>query len=443
MIGFVRRAASLAALIVCGVFGASALAGAVVKMSRAVADNVPLPAWLLQTLWFAAAVVQMAGRSDKLTPHLARYATHYALAYAASVAALMSLFERPMLGAVSLVSFALYYVCVTRLVDHFFESTDAAAAVDAKQPPRKKQLVAIEGNIGAGKTTLLTALYKFLEERITTKFESVPEALHAAFVAEPKQFAYALQMVMAERRRNDWRQSRLTASVAGRVFCDRTCFGDMAFAVANYVLGRIDERQFAVYLESMGATPSEAMGTTDGASVVLLYAHTPVNECRLRIAKRKLVDSDVDVDYLHMLSVAHLLCLLQVAHYSKDVRIVLFDGRERAPQDKASAISFVKALGGKPNASLYSGAAERKKAAAAAVAAAPPLRLSAEQGERLEKLADKWTRGRGYPRTRRLRKCADGGGDEAAYQVDESVWYKLVSGVVDERALVNETKKRV
>jgi len=413
MIAYLRAAVRLLGMIAAAVFGVSSMAGAIIKVSQAAAREIGLPVYLHAFYWVCLVAMPLFGRQGLFNERVRRFAVWSSVGVAACLSAALALLEAPAFGVVSLISYTIFYKGVTYFIDNFSVRVKPAA-----QRSGKNQLVLIEGNIGAGKSTLCKALHEHLGDRVSVELEVLSKSLHTAFVTDPKTFGYALQMVMADRRKRDY-DNWVSCDSLGRKFVDRLLLGDMAFAVANYVLGHIDSAQFETYLEMMGSSPAQAFGSAiRQKKVTLLYVHTPIEVCAKRIADRKTVDCDTALDYLHMVSIAHILCLLHVARQGLHEHIVLFGGENEGPNSKKSAVSFVKAIGGKKDASLYTAVAAKQ------CEPAKPLRLSNEAGERLEALADKWSGGKGWPRMRRERNgSAD---DDTVFELSEDRWYAFL-----------------
>lgn len=211
---------------------------------------------------------------------------------------------------------------VSVLTPKFVKLSEAIEHIDKKAEMNTKTLVVMtEGNICAGKSTLCRAAERAQPANAVQKPEQLHESLHAVFVDDGKQFAFAFQIAMCERRRALLAyEPKLTKKPY--LFVDRSMLGDFAFLLWNFIAGSVTVDQLAVYRKEYGDNPREILkklcSITDYANYVVCMVCTPATECRKRLDKRFGVDQGTGIDYLAGVSVAHYMCLASLLVVQKN-----------------------------------------------------------------------------------------------------------------------------
>jgi len=417
MFSYVREAARLMVAIFALLFGAAAMAGAVGKASEAVANALGQPRNLIAAVYVIALAALFRARSAPSRWTALRRAA--LLAYAAALVTPMWQSHSPAMGGVGLVAFAIFYLAARYVSGRFLSRLRLEPASNDAPGPRRL-VVHVEGNLGAGKSEFCRAVERWASSLGRVELEQLPDALHTAFVADPERFGFALQMVMGDRRATATHRLLHTPQMR-HVFVDRGLVGDMAFAVANWALGAIDDEQFAAYRAQYGARPSEMFERAmadGGARPRILYVSTHADECANRVAARGNVDAATEESYLVMVSIAHLLCLLELVCTNSPVRIVVFDGAAKRIKDVRGVKRVLKCLA-KPHAA---------EVPAGAPSAAQNLGvvLERERGDALSDLVEEWLSERA-PRMSATRRAT------GRYELDERSWYQHLARALRER----------
>jgi len=136
--------------------------------------------------------------------------------------------------------------------------------------------ITIEGNIGAGKTTLAHLLSKKLNARLILE-EFADNPFLAKFYADPKQFAFPLELFFMAERYKQMKSRVLTADLFQSITVSDYLFTKcLLFARVN-----LPEDEFKLY-QKLFDIISQQIIMPD----VLIYLHAPVNKLQDNIRKR-------------------------------------------------------------------------------------------------------------------------------------------------------------
>lgn len=176
--------------------------------------------------------------------------------------------------------------------------------------------ILIEGVIGAGKSTICEATVKHGNGRAIMLEEKIEPALLELFYANPSQYAFCFQLHMLESRTNANALQMLrieTTPTNGLprpsiALLDRCVLGDYVFAVANYLLGKINDEEMGVYTTRAGGKTIDDVGKilerTYGSEYdwQIVYLHSPAYQCKSRADSRGGVEAGaVPLTYYNMI----------------------------------------------------------------------------------------------------------------------------------------------
>lgn len=149
----------------------------------------------------------------------------------------------------------------------------------------------VEGLPGAGKSTLAKALAEKLGYELVP--EPVNDGLLADFYAQPKRWAFTLQVSMASHR---CRMHQVAASY-GNAILDRGLPGDAVFARAHLTAKTMTMREWAAYCEMYFALLDQSP-----APDVMVFLDVSVATALQRIRKRgRPYEESIDLAYLEEL----------------------------------------------------------------------------------------------------------------------------------------------
>ena len=161
----------------------------------------------------------------------------------------------------------------------------------------------VEGNIASGKSRLTGQLEKLLG------FRSFPEPVAdkgylELFYADPKRWAFSIQVEMLRRRWDIHRLAMLecrAGSYAGTIL-DRGLPGDRVFAWMHHQAGNLHSLEWATY----EALYSEFMSVPHMQPTVLVYLDVSPERCLRRIRRRARPSEErITLDYLSALGEAY------------------------------------------------------------------------------------------------------------------------------------------
>lgn len=183
-------------------------------------------------------------------------------------------------------------------------------------------IIAVEGLIGAGKTHLCELLCEKLGYEV--KREDVPELLLQCFYGNPKKYALAFQLRMFLQRSYEW---RLTSTLiehgvlrpAAPVLMDRSVYGDMVFATANYINGSLAPVEYELYTaEFKGKLRS--LHSLQHAR--FLYLHALPNTCLERVKLRAhQAEHGIPYTYMSLLYLCYFNLIMCLIEEGRPVRI--------------------------------------------------------------------------------------------------------------------------
>lgn len=161
-------------------------------------------------------------------------------------------------------------------------ATEAAAEAAANEPC----IIAIEGPIAAGKSYLCRKIAEKLNYEI--RQENVPEHFLSCFYSDPARYALPFQLRMFYERHYNWKLELEAARRASRkpvspVLMDRTVYGDLVFATANYITGSLERQDYELYMQEFRVHMASS-NSLDGAR--FLYLDATPGACLERIRRR-------------------------------------------------------------------------------------------------------------------------------------------------------------
>lgn len=158
------------------------------------------------------------------------------------------------------------------------------------------KIICIEGLIGAGKTYLgrsMVSFFKSLGMKAVFYEEKADYKLLKQFYKDPKQYAYALQILMMRNCANNFSLAKEECKKGTICIIDRSMWGNGVFAAMHAKAGNISEADYISYLDIFNKS-----GPYMPDHVLLLYA--PAETCHdrvVRLRKRKAEDQ-LPVGYL-------------------------------------------------------------------------------------------------------------------------------------------------
>ena len=189
------------------------------------------------------------------------------------------------------------------------------------------RLTLVEGLMGCGKSFLCNELVRRSPSIDTCSRpvlfcveEDINADLLTLFYNNPERYAFLIQLTTLERRTN-----AVNLRIQHQNICrlqlddkprrdrigvlDRSLLGDFVFALANYVMGRIDDHEMQVYCHKAGATHvtqiAHAIDIAYGPETPwrILYLHSPAADCKNRVDTiRQTVEADiVSLSYYQLL----------------------------------------------------------------------------------------------------------------------------------------------
>ena len=194
----------------------------------------------------------------------------------------------------------------------------------AAEPPAPSLhiVVCVEGAIGVGKSTLCRAMHELLPSRCSVVPECVPLALQQLYYAEPRRYAFALQLYAASQRAHTLaallRASPRRRSGTHYTFVDRSVVGDWAFASCNRTHKNLDEREWCVYKDVIGCTPEDALERALRTMhlqtrLVVLYLHDDADRCIARARARSDTEKGASAEYMRDVQREHEWCVQNVS----------------------------------------------------------------------------------------------------------------------------------
>lgn len=160
--------------------------------------------------------------------------------------------------------------------------------------------VAIEGNIGAGKTSLCNNISKIHHNYFIIE-EEINGILNL-FYKNPKKYAFTLQWGMLKSRIYQFNLFQLKRKFDPDLIYlnDRSVLGDYVFAIHNYHLGNLSNKELDVYEETLH-------GNLDNLSLIpyvtepdiFVYLNTDPNICKHRVEniRKNNYENDIDLAY--------------------------------------------------------------------------------------------------------------------------------------------------
>jgi deoxyadenosine/deoxycytidine kinase len=220
--------------------------------------------------------------------------------------------------------------------------------------------LAIEGNIGAGKTELLRKMKENFQELIHVHEENADLALLGLFYTDPAKYGCLMQCVMLQRRIGQWKEgqyNRLYELLS--VLWDRSMIGDFMFCTFNWMLGRINDEEYAVYaswFEAQFSTLAQSK-YVQGMSHVVFLSDTPA-ACKARADSREIINKTGNLShpaplwYFEGLDDIHFDQALRLAAAGANVRVIEW-GNYDAAED---VIEYVVQEGFRPTVLLLDNA---------------------------------------------------------------------------------------
>ena len=174
---------------------------------------------------------------------------------------------------------------------------------------RKESVVLlVEGNIAVGKTTAVTAMRA--EHDVVVAPEAIGDKFLAAFYADPKRYAFALQMTQDMTRQSlvKW----ALGEPSTHVILDRSVLGGFAFALWQRAIGNFSERDWQLYREQFGTSVDEVLEKAGVAAdrCIIVFLHDAAGRCSDRQRIRD--SSDIQTSYLLGLETTHLIVMSKV-----------------------------------------------------------------------------------------------------------------------------------
>ena len=179
--------------------------------------------------------------------------------------------------------------------------------------------VCVEGNIGSGKSTALEAL-RALRPDVALRPEPVDDwqPLLSLFYADPRRWALAFNLRVL-----------LSFDAAGGGVVERSPLSARhVFAQLLFNENKMTQAEWELY--------KEYWDTLAWKPDVLVYVHTPADQCHARVAARgREAERDIDIHYLRRLEFQYETMLRFC-----DVPVVRLDGTQ-PPEQLAAAIAAV------------------------------------------------------------------------------------------------------
>jgi len=165
--------------------------------------------------------------------------------------------------------------------------------------------VAVEGSIGAGKTTMVRRLAARCENSEVVH-EVIPMKFLGLFYDDPRKYGLGFQTTMLSERLRSNDKMGIENTHAWR-FWDRSLIGDFVFAYTNYVIGNLEEKEYAAYKQYFEKNVTGPRGA--GLNVdAIVYLTSPPHVCRERILERQRIVGEcrgADEEYLKKLDEVH------------------------------------------------------------------------------------------------------------------------------------------
>jgi deoxyadenosine/deoxycytidine kinase len=186
----------------------------------------------------------------------------------------------------------------------------------------------LEGNICAGKTSLCKRMTKH------TDWLHVAEPLHTALFnmfnekhgsgdsVQLSAVSFAFQMVMHERRKRAVATAALMDGNREWSVLDRSLVGDYAFALCNFLNGSMDQYQYELYHDQQErdvvalVKPELDDFVARASRPKLVFLVQSAAQCLARLRKRAGSDTDMPLDYLVGVSIAHYMCMVRLIKYA-------------------------------------------------------------------------------------------------------------------------------
>lgn len=199
--------------------------------------------------------------------------------------------------------------------------------------------IVIEGAIGVGKSTLCDEISEIVlnHQQFDVVQERVEQTLLNEFYKNPVANAYWFQTYMFTQRIVDFgnRVKENTREYLDthkfrpiRYVFDRSIFGDMVFAVTNYICGNINDMQLSLYMTCWRACMESLNPDNVYNDSRIIFLNVTLEETRKRILKRgNEAEKDISAAYLNI-----LICV-----YYNLVMSLLEDGRQVVIVNNVSA----------------------------------------------------------------------------------------------------------
>jgi len=201
--------------------------------------------------------------------------------------------------------------------------------------PSKQHLIAIEGNIAAGKSTLCKKLsdgnvqdsqgnqsssrsdvqnsqgnqsssrsdvqnsqgnQSSSRSDVHIEYETIPPSMLVLFQSNIRAYAFAFQLHVMESRIHAWLRNSLRppASTAKYVVFDRSCIGDVVFAIKHRLDKNFSVSAWKTYLNMVRPTVQLMRQNLSG----ILYLHADTRHCLRALKRRDNDDRDLPLEYL-------------------------------------------------------------------------------------------------------------------------------------------------
>lgn len=167
-----------------------------------------------------------------------------------------------------------------------------------------KTIYYIEGNVGAGKSTFLQKIHNYM--LVNTFTETFDPLLIDAYYANPKQYAFHMQMDMMSRRIKTMLDFYFTPRKyrGDAVMIERSMLGDLVFMLAQNLNGWVDTITMATYIRNYHNWKSfvGCLNFEHGITEVIVHIQTTPTQCLKNICERaRACEATITIEYLDMI----------------------------------------------------------------------------------------------------------------------------------------------